>query len=575
MSKTGIGIDIGSRGVRVAVVSESKGTIRVQKLVQLPLAGDDEVDPAEIGAQLRDLLASEKVKGAATCGLTGRDVVLRYTQVPPVPDWQLRQLMEFEINEMASQSGEELSADFNLVPVASEMSNDDTVLLALAKPGIMASHRAVLDGAGLAVRAFTPNAIAIYNLYRTLEDATGTVLILNIGAKNSDIALAKDGDLVFARNLSGGGDLFDEALVASFNVGRAKARSLKEELADLSPPDSSSKKTLSAQEEKVSRSLAGASGQLLSMIQSSVMFARTQTGMKDLKLDKVLLCGGTARLIGLDRSLAANLDCAVELFDPFEKADVSGLEGELDPLTRATSVVALGLAVSAVAANAYSIEILPASVKRARAFRERTLFSILASLVIVGWLAWDAVTAKAAYERASADVRQFSAESEVRGKRERSFREEVDRSAVLTQKILALEEKVVAGTGAQRTLVLLQKHLPVDLFVTSVELTKSKDPELGLTGDAMKPVMIVKGEGRESAERIEETFNKFAEELGADPLLGRRPKTATAPASAKKAFEWSVTLNYSKTPPATEVDAGAEDGAKKPADGAAPGKAKR
>ncbi len=571
MSRTGIGIDIGSRGARVVVASESKGTIRVEKLVQLALPGGDEHDPNEVGQQLRDLLAAEKLKGDVTCGLTGRDVVLRYTQVPPVPDWQLRQLMEFEINEMASQSGEELSADFNLVPVASELSNDDTVLLALAKPGVLASHRAVLSAAGLGIRAFTPNAVALFNLYRKLEDASGTVLVLNIGAKNSDIALAKDGDLVFARNLSGGGDLFDEALVASFNVGREKARKLKEELADLSPPEEN-KKPLSSQEEKVSRSLAGASGQLLSMVQASVMFARTQTGLEDLKLDKVLLCGGTATLKGLDRSLAANLDCAVERFDPFARVDTTAVDDQLDDATRLTSAVALGLAITAACADSYSIEIVPASVKKARAFREKTVFAILAAVVIVGWLAWDAVTARTAFERASADVRQFSAESDKRGRLERTFKEEIERGATLSQKLVLLEEKVVAGTGLQRAQFLMQKHLPADLFVTSMELSRSKDVELGLAGDVQKPVVIVKGEGRESAERIEEAFNKFAEELGADPLLGRRPKTATSPASAKKAFEWSVTLNFSRTPPGETEEAG--DAADKSAAPASSGKGK-
>ncbi|MEZ5989969.1 MAG: hypothetical protein R3F30_12750 [Planctomycetota bacterium] len=56
--------------------------------------------------------------GPSVVGLTGRDLILKYTKVPTVPDWQLAKLMDFEVEQIAAQAGGNLSADYNLLPVA-------------------------------------------------------------------------------------------------------------------------------------------------------------------------------------------------------------------------------------------------------------------------------------------------------------------------------------------------------------------------------------------------------------------------------------------------------------------------
>ena len=45
-------------------------------------------------------LAAKGFRGiAATVGLTGRDVIIRYSQVPRVPEWRLRNLMKYEVDK--------------------------------------------------------------------------------------------------------------------------------------------------------------------------------------------------------------------------------------------------------------------------------------------------------------------------------------------------------------------------------------------------------------------------------------------------------------------------------------------
>lgn len=557
MARTGIGIDIGSDAIRVVAGVEKKGVFQVRQAAVLPLPDGPDTDPREKAEILRAALAAASLKGEATCGLTGRDVVIRYNQVPPVPDWQLRQLMEFEIQEMISQSGEELAADFNLIPVSSDLSDDDTVLLALAKPAVLESHLAALQGAGVGVRAFTPNGVALYNAWRKTHDDDGVVMIVNVGAKNTDITLVKDGDLLFARNLSGGGELFDEALRASFNVSAQKARKLKEEMADVGPFDRT--RSLSAQEEKVSRALSGATGQLFSMIQSSVMFARTQTGQNDLRVDKVYLTGGGGRLKGLDRYLAANLGVAVESFDPFEGLDCSAVDDELDEAARALCGAALGLALAGAYDDCYSIEILPASIKKARAFKERTLFVVLAAVLVVGYLgvlAWRSSTDHAAAQKDSAQLGAVLAK--VRRDKDR-YEAALTSHGDRARKLLALEERLLPSKGLARALTLMQKHLPPDLYVTDIKHAQLVDPELGIAGPDPRPVVVVEGMGREGVQNLASVFNKFMTALSADQDVPEGHSKSQTDPGVGGGFTWRVTMNLAAPLPGAATDEGADE----------------
>jgi len=560
MTRAGIGIDIGTDGVRVVVGTDRKGTFTVLRCVEIPSGAGG--DPARLGAAIAAEFGKRVPGGAVFCGLTGRDVVMRYTQVPPVPDWQLRQLMEFEIKEIVEQSGDELAADFNLIPVASDLSSDDTVLLALAKEGVLNNRLETCVAAFGRATAFVPNAIALlnaYRAYRKAEPEDGTTLLVNIGAKNTDLAIARDGDLLFARNLSGGGGLFDEALIASFNVSADKACSLKMELADVAALNEG--RALSSQEEKVSRALSGATGQLLSMVQSSIVFARSQTGLQELEVDRVFLCGGGSLLRGLDSYLSMNLGVPVSRFDPFSAVDAGGLEDDLPDALRATAATALGLAITATGDDVYSIEILPTALKKKRAITERYLFVALAVALVIGLLIHDAWLSARDTGAATAVASRLQRDHRQREKRLRDFEEGAALRRASAERIGLLEERVTPGTGLSRTLVLLQRNLSVELYVTSVGIARVKDASLGITGAEPRPVIEVRGEGREGAMGLERIFSTFAQRMAADPLLDRQPVTSTRPAGSRNPFEWTVVMNFATPSPSGVADEGeAPDG---------------
>src|SRR5688572_21480371 len=110
MAALGTGVTIGSRTIRVLEVKKLKsGSWQVTKALIAPM-DDPGANDARRVSEAKAALKTAGAKSKALVGLSGKDLIIRYTQVPPVPDWRLEMLMNFEIQEVSEQSGGDVSA---------------------------------------------------------------------------------------------------------------------------------------------------------------------------------------------------------------------------------------------------------------------------------------------------------------------------------------------------------------------------------------------------------------------------------------------------------------------------------
>ena len=526
----GTAIDIGSHSTKVLSVKVGKRGVQVTAFAAVPA----EEGPGAIESEI-------SLKGV-TCGLSGGDMNLRYSQVPPTPDWQLRNLMDLEIQDLAQQSGGELSADYNLLPMADPESGVDTVMLALARDEALERLTAEVKEGDGTIGAFTPNCVALYNAFLKcgpVEDDI-VVCLANVGHATIDIALVNGQDLMFARNLTGGGKVLDDAIAAAFNVSPRKAETLKRDLLDLDPQ--SRGRFESGQAEKVTMAAGGAAGAIVAAIQSSLAFCKAQTKVDDLRLDKVLVSGGSARLRGVRGMLREALRCPVELFDPFANCDLLLAEAHAEQLRamRYEAVVALGLAVGRADDTLYSLEILPAAVRRKRQFAEQTVWNIAAALLAALLLLFYAKDRQAEVEVAEAARRsaQFRSRqvTDVHDKTEDLIAaNRVDRAIVEH-----LAARAVPLHGLLHVLRAVTEHLPPQLWITRIDIKSSG------SGSARRrvPVVIVKGRGKEiggvEVGRVLLEFSGSLRELEDD---GATVSTQLPPGGSTVEFTFTIDFN--------------------------------
>jgi len=535
MANKSTAVDIGSHSAKVLVAQVGKQGVKVLRFAGLPRGeGDATVSLAQAGIPLQ----------GAVCGLAGRDMTLRYSQVPPTPDWQLRNLMDLEIQDLAQQSGGSLSADYNLLPAQDPEAGVETILLALAKDEALDRLQGEIKGGGGSVAAFVPNCTALYNAYLKCGpvEADAVVCLANIGHETIDLALVKGTDLLFARNLSGGTKVIDDAIASGFNVSARKAEALKKDLLDLDPQ--SRGRYASGQAEKVTMTAGGAASSISAAIQSSLSFCKAQTKIADLRLDKVLVCGGGARLRGLRGMLREALRCPVELFDPFANLDLSALppaDAEQLQAMRHEAVTALGLAVGRLDDTLYSLEILPEAVKKRQRFAQRTIWNIVAALLLVGVLVAYAGDCKAKVAAAEGKLatlkRQIAAVNATNAEAVALIeKNKIDRALVdhLTTQALPLN-------GLLRTLRAVAAHLPPPLWLDKIEVGGG-----GSTSAQKKtPLITVAGGGKElNGVNVSNVFMDFYGPLSKELHASGGKVDLPSPPSTGQTLKYQITVRF-------------------------------
>ncbi|MEQ8762692.1 MAG: pilus assembly protein PilM [Planctomycetota bacterium] len=553
MAKFGTGLEIDGRRVRVVQGKLQKGVFQPTRVDQIDIEG--EVDARSLGRALAEIGLKDSFKpGPVQVGVTGKEVILRYTQVPPVPDWQLRSLMKFEIDEVAEQGGSAVSADFNLLQ-GDGMSDEDTVLLALARDSFLDVRSDALSQNGRKIGAFTPNAIALFNAYVRSGDlpAGETVLLVHLGNETTDLILQSDGELMFARNLSGGRKLFVDALAGAFGVSPKKAESLLDQYANLAPRESV--RYANRDEERIANALSGVSGTVYSMLNAAVMFCRQQLQLQNLEVSRVVLSGPGGRLKGLDEFLGSGFRCPAQVFDPVGAMDLSQLDEEdAELLEKAPGdfTVSLGLAQAAVDSELYNLEILPEAERKKREFVQGPVFLIAAAILAVLFLAYDFFTSSSDLEAVQADLKEATNLQRARSRTERSYESTIAESEEIGARIARLEREALPGLGMGRTLALIQKHLPEDLWVGEV---RTDEVKLDAEAQQATPVIVVSGYGKEGRDALTDVFSEFRRRIDAEPELA----VVFSEPSTRLPFTFDMTLSFADQPPLPPSDDEEED----------------
>jgi type IV pilus assembly protein PilM len=450
MASIGTGVVLGSHSVKVVQARRKGGVVKVLRAANFKLDAETAERPLDAAKaeQLAGIVARAAKRGqAAALGLTGRDLIVRYTHVPPVPDWRLEMLMKFEIEEVSEQSGGEVSADWARLTLPEAASADNTVLVALTKNAALLPRISVLSRAGLRLRGACPNAIAFFHAFKALGkfEPDEVTLLMHVGAENTDIAIQQGGELLFARNVAGGGRLFTEAVVSQFQTNYDRAEKMKLQKADVTPK--SAAKYPDSLAEKVSNAVLGVTGQFVSMVHSSVMFCKAQTKIKELNVTRVVIGGGGANLKGFREYLETNLGLPVAMFDPSDEVDLSDLpEAEQEIFTKdpAGLTVALGLALMVGEGGPLAVEILPENLRRRQRFMERDLWMVGAGAAVAALIAILFYTSGRDHGAAKEERSQIDSQ--------RAFEAEKERAEKAKAKWIALRDEVAVGPALQRSL---------------------------------------------------------------------------------------------------------------------------
>ncbi len=314
-SKGMLGLDIGSSSVKILELAEGKNGYQLVNFGIEALPHETIVDstimnaPAVVSA-IRKLIAEYNIKAPrdVCTSVSGHSVIIRKITLPLMTEeeiegniqWEAEQYIPFDINEV--------NIDWQRLDSEGEDQESQDVLLVAVKKEMVNEYIAVINEAGLNPVIAEVDAFAMQNMYETnYELERGKVITLvNIGASVININIVRNGNSVFTRDMSIGGNHFTEEIQKQLSVSFEEAEQIK-----LGKSESS---------QNIQPILDSISGSIALEIQRSLDFFTATSNFGHIA--KVFLAGGAAKTPGLLKIIENQIGIPVEVINPFSNIDI-------------------------------------------------------------------------------------------------------------------------------------------------------------------------------------------------------------------------------------------------------------
>lgn len=334
MARGIIGLDIGSHSIKVMELKEAKGgSWKLQKFGIHKLPAEAIVDGAIMNSAavvegIRDLITRYKIKARdVVTAVAGHSVIIKKITLPSMTDEELAESIQWEAEQYIPFSVNDVYLDTQVINRGDGDAAQMDVILVAAKKETVHEYTALISEAGLKPLIVDVSCFAIESNYDVNEEPSNDVVALvNVGASLTSINILNQGISAFTRDVNIGGNQFTEEIQRQLNVSYEEAEALK--LGGNVASSSSTTEAVVPQE--VGSILRSMADSLATEIQRSIDFyLATAPG---LKLSRVVLSGGTAKVSSLREAMATTLDTQVDIADPFRNVAYSSKDFDPDYL---------------------------------------------------------------------------------------------------------------------------------------------------------------------------------------------------------------------------------------------------
>ncbi len=338
--KTLIGLDIGSSAVKIVELKElGKGAgyqlvnLAVERLSPEAIVDGAIMDAGLVVDAIQKAFSARKLKSQdVAIALSGHSVIIKKISIPATSEEELAEVIPWEAEQYIPFDVEDVNLAYQVLKGGGEGNMD--VLLVAAKKDKINDYTSVVTQAGKNPALVDVDVFALQNCYEMnyeIDPSAGTALI-NIGASTTNVAILKGSNSIFWRDISVGGNHYNDAIRKELSLSFDQAEILKRgEGVDGIPV------------ENVTPILASINDFVGAEIQKTIDFFKNTTPGES--IEKLVLAGGSSRVPHLKESLAERFRVPVELMNPFHRVQISKAipPGAVEDLSPSVSI-AVGLA---------------------------------------------------------------------------------------------------------------------------------------------------------------------------------------------------------------------------------------
>lgn len=312
------GLDIGSTSTKIIQVEKSGDKYRLLAagIVPTPMPGlssEADSDLAALSTALKKLhsdahISTKKVVTA----LSENDVFAKIIDLPPMKESELAESIPYEAERFIPLPLSEVSLDWKILNKGGKALGgveQMKVFLAAAPKTVVEKYLKVLELAGFEIAAMETEVIAAARAL--LPQTTKPSMLIDFGAKTTDLAIVHNGQVLMTRSLPTAGEAFTRAISSGLSLDLTQAEEYKRAYG---------LKT-NQLEGKIKTSLAPVFEVVTAEIKKAIAFWNEKE--RNNPVSNIILSGGTANLPEATSTITNLLGVEVQIADPFANVTAS------------------------------------------------------------------------------------------------------------------------------------------------------------------------------------------------------------------------------------------------------------
>jgi type IV pilus assembly protein PilM len=295
-----IGLDIGVSSIKIARLMKTRRGVRLLNFweKEIPREKKGEAGEEVIARIIAELLSQVKGEKKIISSLPASSSVVKRLSLPFKGERKIRQVIKYEMEPFLPFPLEEAIIDFYIID---NRLPDRTLVLAFAiNKRVVERHLRILDRAGIKPEVVDLDSTSLFNVYFPKKDKE-TIALINLGTGQTIINMISEERLLLARSISKAGDDITQALAEGLGMSFGEAERLKREGLD----------------EAKSKVIEPALNEIIKEVEHT--FSSFLAFYPNKKIEKILLTGGNARLLGVKEYFQKSLNIETSLFNPFFK----------------------------------------------------------------------------------------------------------------------------------------------------------------------------------------------------------------------------------------------------------------
>jgi type IV pilus assembly protein PilM len=324
-SKGMLGLDIGSSSIKVVEMSSGSKGMELLKLGVVPLPPDaivqgDFLNVSAIVDGIREAvsMAGTTLKDVAT-SVSGHSVIVKRISLPKMSREELEESLAWEAEQYIPFDVSEVNLDFQILGDSDPGEPEDTmdVLLVAVKKELIDNYTSAITEAGLNPCIVEVAGFSVENTFEANYDPEQdeAVALVNVGSQVVNINVVINGSPAFTRDIATGGSQYTEEIQKSLSIGYEEAERMKK---GDSEAGTSSQDVIP---QEVEQAMRGVTDVLVGEIMRSLDFFSATS--EDAQIKRIMLSGGSAKVIGFQSAFQERTDIPVEIMDPLARVTPS------------------------------------------------------------------------------------------------------------------------------------------------------------------------------------------------------------------------------------------------------------